>query len=87
MWSIAKAEDIVDHKSVQIYRHTPEFPAQSIVLFLQTGGTLQCGQFHCDLFLIYSAACSKKEMDVKEIYMKWLIKVRGKMKVGGHEKG
>lgn len=81
MWSIAKAEDVVDHKSLQIYRHTPEFPASSVVLFPQTGGTLQCGQFHCDLFLIYSAACSKKE-----IYVKWLIKVREKMKVGGREK-
>lgn len=71
---------------MQIYRHTPEFPAQSVVLFPLTGGTLQCGQFHCGLFLIYSAACSKKEMNVKEIYVKWLIKVSGGKKVGGREK-
>lgn len=73
----------LDHKSMQIYRHTPEFPAQSVVLFALTGGILQCGQFHCGLFLIYSAACSKKEMNVKEIYVKRLIKVSG----GGRKLG
>lgn len=70
VWSIARAEHISGHKSMQIYRHTPAFPAQSIVRFLRLVPPPQCGQVWCGLFLIYSAACSKKEMNMKEIYVK-----------------
>lgn len=70
---MAKAEDIIlGHKSMQIRRHTPEFLAQS------AGATLPCGQVQCDLFLTYSAACSTKERNVKERYVKWRAQVRRK---------
>lgn len=58
--AIVKIEDILCHKSMKIYRYTPYFPAQSLVLDSQIDTTLQCGQIQCDLFLIYSAACSKR---------------------------
>lgn len=54
--AIAKAEDILGHKSMQIYRNTPEFPAQSLDLILRLVPPLNVAKFN----VTYLAACSKE---------------------------